>query len=102
MPQPLEPMLEHVMGVAGEGGVRVKVRALTAGPARTVKLLNALTVLVVSRAWFFTHGLVMVITRAISRAPLVIDIYVKSIREKSISPNSNSRKSGTTIANSGS
>src|SRR5216683_603993 len=85
-------------------GLRLKFCAAVAGPPRMVRLLKALTdfvMQVVQLAWGTTHGPVMVTTRASSRAPLVIEMYVKSIREKSMSPNNNSKNSGTTIANSG-
>jgi hypothetical protein len=65
-------------------------------PPNNVKLLKAITGAV---------GVVAIVdgsaaTRASSRVPFTSEMYVNSNREKSIRPNNNSRKTGTTIANS--
>src|SRR5579859_1007667 len=103
-PHPLAPMVAQE--IAPVVGVMLKFVTAVAGPARTVRLLKALTVFVThvvqGAGSEEPHGSVSATTRANSRAPLVIETYVNSIREKSMRPNSNSRNRGTTIANSGS
>jgi len=62
-------------------------------PPIIVRLLKAPTTVAIGFA-------VIVTLRASSRAPFVIDTYVKSSREKSIKANTTSKNSGITTANS--
>src|SRR5205823_4588834 len=103
MPQPLEPIVEH--DTVPVPGLMLKFLIGVAGPAKIERLLNACTEFEVAVAIFVAsvyapHSHVRDSTRPNSREPFVIDMYVKSRREKSIKADSSNRNNGTTIANS--